>query len=286
MTASRSTVYVTDLDGTLLGSDARLSEGTREGLSCLLDDGLALTVASARSVVAMQQILEGLELRLPVVEFSGAFVSDFSTGRHLVTNALARDTVEDAYGMILAAGRLPFLSTFDGRSDRLYYSRILNEGMKWYLDDRVANGDPRVQHVDDLSGRLSEEVVCITVIDRPQPLLALCRSLDDRLGDTISMRQYESIYSPGWYWLTIYDAHATKDHGVDLMLDIAGLDGAELVVFGDSDGDISMFRRSDRSIAVANATEDLKAVASEVIGPNTDDSVVRFIENDREKACR
>ena len=61
----RAKVYVTDLDGTLLGEDARLSGRSRSGLVKLLEDGLLLTVASARSVVAMQRILSGVVLPLP-----------------------------------------------------------------------------------------------------------------------------------------------------------------------------------------------------------------------------
>ena len=53
--------------------------------------------------------------------------------------------------------------------------------------------------------------------------------------------------------------------------------GAELVVFGDNDNDVPMFEVADRALAVENATEKLRAYASEVIGPNESDSVVRRI---------
>jgi Cof subfamily protein (haloacid dehalogenase superfamily) len=280
MPASESIVYVTDLDGTLLTGSARLSPRTRAGLSGLLDDGLPLSIATARSVVAVRTILDGLSLPLPVVEFGGALVSELTTGHHLLINAIAPDAVEVIYEMVLSAGCLPFVSAFDGIADRLYYSGIRNEGMQWYLDDRVANHDPRVTRVEDLSGRLSDQIVCLTVIDRRAPLVALMGSLAARFGDALYMREFESIYSHGWHWLTIYDARATKDQGVASMLRVAGLDGAEVVVFGDSDGDIPMFRAADRSIAVANATDGLLALATEVIGPNTEDSVVKFLELD------
>jgi hydroxymethylpyrimidine pyrophosphatase-like HAD family hydrolase len=52
-------VYVCDLDGTLLGPDARLSEFSRRGLNQLLSAGVQLTVASSRRTVSMRPLLAG-----------------------------------------------------------------------------------------------------------------------------------------------------------------------------------------------------------------------------------
>jgi hypothetical protein len=85
---NRSMFYVSDLDGTLLANNASLSEFSRAHLAQLLREGLSFTVASARSVVAMQLMLQGLPIQLPVVEFNGAFLSDLATGRHEVINSI------------------------------------------------------------------------------------------------------------------------------------------------------------------------------------------------------
>jgi hypothetical protein len=68
--------YVSDLDGTLLRSNATLSSYSKKILQQLLHEGLHFTVASARSVFSMWPILDGLRLSLPVIEFNGAFISD------------------------------------------------------------------------------------------------------------------------------------------------------------------------------------------------------------------
>ena len=280
MRCSGDTVYVTDLDGTLLGSDARLSTRTRAGLAKLLEEGLVLTIASARSVVAMQVMFDGLRLPLPVIEFNGAFISDLATGQHLVTNAIGTDVVGEVYRAILSAGCMPFVSTFDGDSDRLYYSEIRNPGMKWYLDDRISNRDPRVSRTEDLSSRLSEQVVSLTVIDRPEPLEELQLTLADEFGGVLAMQNFDSIYSPGWHWLTVHDARASKDQALTTLLRMRGLDAAEVVAFGDTDCDIPLFRVADRSFAVANASTELRSMATGVIGASSEDGVIEFLERE------
>ena len=54
----------------------------------------------------------------------------------------------------------------------------------------------------------------------------------------------------------------------------------ELVTFGDNANDIKMFKLSDRAIAVANGSDELKSHASHIIGTNDEDSVVKFITED------
>jgi 5-amino-6-(5-phospho-D-ribitylamino)uracil phosphatase len=73
-----STLYVRDLDGTLLRSDATLSGFARDGINRLLGAGVQLTLASARGTAGMRALLDGIRLRLPVIELNGAFVSDMA----------------------------------------------------------------------------------------------------------------------------------------------------------------------------------------------------------------
>jgi Cof subfamily protein (haloacid dehalogenase superfamily) len=280
MQTSGRRVYVTDLDGTLLDGTAALTERTRTGLAELLDEGMLFTVASARSVKAMQVILEGLALPLPVIEHNGSYISDLATGRHLVTNALAPSVADGAYETIRAAGRTPMVSSFDGKSDRLHYSEIANPGVAWYVEDRRANRDPRLTLTPDLESSLSEQVICLTVIDNRGVLEEIRGALIERFGDAIWARIFTNEYFSDRDWLTVHDARATKEQALARLMEDAGLSGSEVVAFGDSDNDLSLLRFADRGIAVENASAELKALANEVIGPNTSDSVVQFLERE------
>ncbi|MFP4056260.1 MAG: HAD hydrolase family protein [Candidatus Brocadiia bacterium] len=270
-------LYVSDLDGTLLRPDASLSPYARAQLARLLDDGLAFTVASARSVVSMQNILGDLPLRLPVVEMNGAFVSELATGRHLVAHAIAPDVLDPLYRLLRRRGHLPFLSTFDGHRDRLYYAALANEGMHWYRDDRRAAGDPRLREVDDLAACLAEHVVSLTLIERLPAAQAMADELAREFPGLLATNLFENTYLPGWYWLTIHDRRCTKDQALATLLQRLGGERPHLVVFGDHWNDLGLFRIADTAVAVANAADELKAQADIVIGPHHDDSVVRYL---------
>lgn len=273
-----ATFYVSDLDGTLLRNDARLSEASKAALQRLIADGLSFSVASARSVVSMRPLLDGLDLLLPVIEFNGAFVSDLRTGHHEIVNAIDPAIVPEVFDLLQRSSRSVFVSTFNGAADRLYYSEITNQGEQHYVSNRRACSDSRLRCISDLKAILGERVVCMTVIGRPDPLEEMARAAGERFADVLEMHLFENQYSPGWFWLTIHDARATKDQAIQEIRQRYGLDGHDLVVFGDHVNDVRMFRLANQAVAVANAHPDVKGVATQLIGSNEEDSVVRFIE--------
>jgi HAD superfamily hydrolase (TIGR01484 family) len=246
----------------------------------LLDDRISFTVASARSVVSMRPMLKGLKLHLPVIEFNGSFISDLESGHHYVINDIDVYVADDVYQLITKSGCVPFISTFDGTEDCLYYDAIINEGMQWYLDDRTFNHDRRLRSTTDLGDSLRDKVVCLTVIDRPERTKEVQAAVEATYSKSIRTQQFESIYSPGWSWLTFHDSRATKAQAIRTVLADYGLSEAELVVFGDGSNDVDMFLTADRAIAVANATEELKSCATQTIGVNSEDSVAKFIRDD------
>ncbi|MEH1858673.1 MAG: HAD family hydrolase [Nostoc sp.] len=275
-----NTVYVSDLDGTLLGDNAILSSFSKKILCELLHHGLQFTVASARSVVSMQVMLKGLNIRLPIIEFNGAFISDLDSGRHEIINSICPSVVESIYKLILEFGCVPFVSSFNGTEDCAYYKDIINDGMHWHLNDRLTSKDRRWRAIEDLTYSFREQVVCLTVIGHAHQLLELQGAIIDRHETSVETHLMENQYSPGWYWLTIHDYKATKDQAIRTLIETYGLQENEIVVFGDQINDIKMFKIANHAIAVANADAELKRYATLEIGSNIEDSVVKYIHQD------
>lgn len=228
----------------------------------------------------MKIILSSVTIRFPVIEFNGAFLSELATGEHLWTHALDPRLAIELFKMIQDAGHIPFLSTFDGKKDWLYCVSGWNPGMDWYVEDRRAKGDGRLCLVAETGIGLNEQVVCFTVIGEDSKLRPLAERLRCAWGTKIQIHYQENQYSPGWHWLTIHDCQATKDQAVRQFLKLARLEGAEIVAFGDAENDLGLFAVANHSVAVANALPSVRERADEVIGANTEDSVVLWLEKD------
>jgi Cof subfamily protein (haloacid dehalogenase superfamily) len=284
--AHRPYLYLSDLDGTLLNARGKLSARTKAGLLKLLEDDVPFSIASARSHFSISQIFGEMPFSLPIIEFNGAFITDYKTGEHLETNALPTDTAQELFDLIREHGQTPFVSTHDGRGDRVHFDELKNEAMAWYEQQRRRASDPRLRQTSDLRQVLSEEVVSFTVMDsREESVRSLRAAIVERFGDSLRHYCYENAYCRGTFWLTIHDRRASKHIAMESLRKRLG-DSAQIVAFGDNVNDIDMLKAANRAVAVENAIPELRAVAHDVIGHHETDSVIRFLlaENLRKSA--
>ena len=152
-------LYICDLDGTLLRSDATLSDFARDGLNRLIDAGVYLTVASARGTAGMRSLLAGVRLQIPVIELNGAFISEMQSGRHLASSVLSELDACAALEAILLTGVDPVISTWDGRRDRVHFGSRTNDSISWYVEEKRRHRDPRLTPCDDLVAIAKTEAV-------------------------------------------------------------------------------------------------------------------------------
>ncbi|MCT4564925.1 MAG: HAD family hydrolase [Maledivibacter sp.] len=273
-------IYISDLDGTLLRNDATLSEYSRKNLIEIINRGINFTIASARSIYSIQRILKGLPFKLPVIEFNGAYISDFNTGEHLIINDIHSELCFDLLTLMDKYNGIPYVSTFDGEKNNLYYRETNNYGMEWYLNDRIRMNDKRLRRVNDFRKIVKEHIVCFTIINKKEKLIELEKELKYRYAHALEIHIMENKYSPGWYWLSIHDKKATKARAIQTLRNTMDLNNHETIVFGDEVNDVHMFKMADKAVAVKNAKAELKKHAKEIIGRNEEDSVVKYILKD------
>lgn len=271
------TLFVSDLDGTLLGPGAALSEFSRRALRGMIADGMLFTVATARSTPSIRRLLADVALPLPVIELNGAFVSDLATGRHLVVQALAADVAAAVMARIRRRGLGAFIATTAGDEDHLYHGEPQNPGMAWYRDEKLAMGDPRLRAVADPEVALGERVVGFTLFAGREVVGELAAELRGELAERVQLHGFENFYCPGWWELSIHDRSATKASAIAELRRSLDLEGSRLVVFGDGINDLDMFAHADHAVAVENAVPELRAVASEIAGRHDEDGVVRWL---------
>jgi len=279
----RRHLYVSDLDGTLLDERGGLSDRTKKGLVALLKQDVDFTVASARSYSSIKSIFGDFPFRLPIIEFNGGFITDYATGEHIETNALESSLATEVFDQVVKSGQRPFVSTFNGREDCLYYDELINTAMLWYENRRRRAKDRRLRRTRDLRATMQEQVVSMTVMAQSEASIsALKNDLEARYGERLKLYSYENAYSLGSWWLTIHAERASK-HIALLTLRDRFLPGARITAMGDNFNDLDMLRVADHAIAVENAVPALQQIAHRVVGHHRTDSVVRFMEDEVRK---
>ncbi|MBE6760415.1 MAG: HAD family phosphatase [Ruminococcaceae bacterium] len=269
------TLYLTDLDGTLLTGSQRVSERTCEILNRLTADGLRFSFATARSRFSSRRAVDGLEPRLPMIVYNGTFIQDITSGQVLHGNYLDHEKASDIIDWYIRRGIFPIVySLVDGRE---HFSYVPERSCRALLDFvATREGDPRLR-ATDIDGLYDGDIFYITAMGDDQVLTEGSELFS--ADSTLNCLLYPETYT-GDLWLEIMPAAASK---AVAALKLKGLLGCDrLVCFGDGVNDIPMFQAADECYAVANAAPELKAMATDIIGSNEEDAVALWLEQNAE----
>lgn len=262
------TLYVTDLDGTLLRSNERTSEFTNQTINDLAARGMLFSYATARSYVTSVKVTRGMDAHIPLIVYNGAFVIDHGTGEIMLSNFFGPE-IQALLSELLVHEIYPIVYAFvDGVEKFSYLPEKCTWGMQAFIDSR--KGDRRDNPVAGAHELLRGEIFYISCIDEADKLAPFYEKYKDQYHTVY----HRDIYS-GAQWLEIMPLAASKSNAIAQLK--ARLDCDHLVVFGDGKNDIDMFQMADESYAVANAAPELKAIATGVIGSNDEDAVAKWL---------
>lgn len=263
------TLYVSDLDGTLLHSDQRTSDFTNRVIGELVEQGMLFSYATARSYVSSHRVTAGLTARIPVILYNGTSILDSVTGEMLLHNFFPQAEVRDVIRDLLAGGVKPIVYAYvDGAAKFSYLVEEINPAVRDFVATRP--NDPRDRPVHSVSELLTGEIFYITCIDEREKLIPFY----EKYEETYHCVSQRDIYSGEW-WLELMPRAATKANAIRQLAQRLACD--HIVVFGDGVNDMDMFRMADEAYAVENAVPELKALADGIIGSNDADGVARWL---------
>lgn len=273
-----TTLYATDLDGTLLGPDARVSSRSQAVLERLRDDGVLLTCATARSWTTAQRVLGPVRFAVPMVLYNGVFTFDAVAGRLLDQHTLPVAVVEAVYEVLRAHGVPPLAYSMatDCQEHVSWVVGAENAGIRSFCRDRP--DDPRNAPRDAWGALPVDGVFTLDAIGDLVEIEAVAAAVRQRIADlgvACEVRVAPDTYHPEEVWLDVSPAGTSKASALVALQHRLGAD--RLVVFGDNVNDLPMFAVADESYAVANALDEVRLAATGVIGANTEDGVAGWL---------
>lgn len=263
------TLFLSDLDGTLLRSDQTTSPFTNETINSLVSQGMLFSYATARSYHTARKVASGIVARMPLIVYNGTFIIDNVTQELLLKNFFDKEQAIRIWRDLMEAGVQPIVYCFDrGREQFMYRPDRVNGDTREFLDRR--RGDVRDTPVDSDDALMRGDTFYFTCIDTKEKLLPLYEKYRE---------ECRCVYAPDIYsgaqWLELMPPAASKANASRQLAKMMGCD--RIVAFGDAVNDIPLFEAADECYAVSNAADELKARATGVIGSNDEDAVARWL---------
>jgi len=274
-------VFITDLDGTLLNDDGQLSNESRNILTALIDNGVKFTVASARSIDSIREVIKDLPINMPIIEFNGSYISDYHSGEKLLVNHMNRSYNEKIYDIIESHNVSMIITTHENDSDYITFNtKNMKLGALHYIDYRKSHDNGRLINTENVKRVLDKDIICFNIIDKENIVKEIHDKLIETFGDELEVHMMRGTYSEEWYWLNVADPSGTKAHAIKTFKEMFLKDTDILYVFGDNNNDLGMFEIADVPVALENSILQLKQLSKVQIGYNYDNSVAKYIEKE------
>lgn len=265
------TLFVTDLDGTLLTKEQRVSSYSCEHLNRLIASGLRFTFATARSAESAKRATAGLDLGIPVVLYNGGLLYDFHSEKTLRAILLSEEEKRYILDVLKSFGIHPFVyAAQEGREKVKWVAESETEGIRRYLFRR--QGESRLDPVHSDEELLRDYVFYFHCIGARELLEQAWNILkyDPRFICIFHQEMYQNDF-----WMEISPKAATKANSVAFLREYLQCD--KVVCFGDTANDSDMFDVCEEKYAVMNADQWLKEKATGVIGYCEEDGVCKWL---------
>ncbi len=269
------TLYVTDLDGTLMRNDMTISEESVRIINQLIDNGILITYATARSFHSAYTITKNIRFKLPVITRNGTTFADQIAVKEQETSFFSIGVLKELKELLPVIYRCGFTSKYiDGEMYKMYQGGVKSKEFQGYLDYYHSIGDTRMRMVDDIEKQFEGDISYITLISTREELLPYYEAVKES-------NRWETVFQKDTYreeyWLEICPKDATKAKAVLKLKD--RLECERLVVFGDSINDLPMFEIADEAVSVSNARPEILSAADHIIGSNESDAVAKYIRS-------
>ncbi|MCM1157765.1 MAG: HAD family hydrolase [Bacteroidales bacterium] len=267
-------LFVSDLDGTLLNSEAKVSDITANLLNRAIDKGLEFTVSTARTPTTALKIVEGIHLSLPVMMMNGVLIYDMRTGQYIQKQVMDESVVMVVLGMIKVKGLNCFLYGLTDNQFYAYYDSVESTSLNYFRNERIMKYNKKFTEVEDLSLTAGKDIIYCMLREPKEKLEGLHRELSVVKG--IKTDFYPDIYSEDYYMLEVYSEKASKKEALHYLRNAGHYDS--VIGFGDNLNDKALMEASDYFYAVSNAHPEIQNMADSIIPSNDEDGVARFIE--------
>ena len=255
----------TDLDGTLLNSNRKISQENLDAIEYFKDNGGYFTFITGRMpfYASNKPMYEAVRPNAPIGCINGGGVFDLDTNSYIWTQQLPRKALELVQ---LVHDRIPAMGYQINAFDKAFFCRDDAVMLSFRKNTGLPPLSCRIQDIDEPSSKV---IFGIQSEDDLEQLVSLLQS-HPAAAEFDYIRSEETLYE-------ILPKGVSKGAVLPKLAEHLHIDPQKIIAVGDYNNDISMLRQAGIGIAVANATEEAKAAADRITVSNDEHAIAKII---------
>ena len=273
-----STLFVSDLDGTLLGPDRKVSPESVRLINEAVSDGAMFSVATARTPATVGPLLDNIESPLPFVVMTGAAIWDRGCNRYIHASFHREETARRLVELYRKHGLSSFVYMLgDDNLIHIYHLGEMSDLERGFMEERLHTPYKKFHILDGDDAVLPERLDRVLLFYCMRPTSEV-EPVYDEIKDSGDLRAvfYHDMYGDEIALMEVFGPEASKANAVRRLAEMVGAD--RIVAYGDNVNDLPILKIADDAVVVENAVEEARLAAGRVIGPNNEDSVAKDIK--------
>lgn len=265
-------LIATDMDGTLLNSQNKISHRNREVLFKAVEEGIYIVLSTGRILKSALYYGNTIGLSSPIIACNGALISCENGKDILYENPMDMASIKNVIKLAEESG----IYYHFYNANTFYSKEISDKMLKFYesyennLEKQQINLELFQNPMEILNEKSPIIYKFVFIEDDEDKLLEFRKKLENVEGINISSSWYNNI--------EVMNKGVSKGTGLEYLIKKLNIDKSEVVAIGDNENDISMFNMAGLAIGMKNGAESIKEHVHVITNTNDEDGVAKAIE--------
>ena len=257
-------LIATDLDGTLLNDDTKITDYNKNILKKLMERGIDVVIATGRPISAMSFYYKELQNNSESIVFNGAMVVD-KNFNCIFSSPLKNNIVLDIINL--------YKDKYINNTSLNIYSMkeyiVAKDNFKFQTHTEKVDNKNKVIGLENFNNNM--EVQKMIILGENDVLVDIKKTIDSLF--TV----HTSFSEP--HFLEILSENANKANALKWLCDKKGIDRNSVIAFGDNYNDMEMIEFAGVGVAMGNAESYVKNNSKYIADTNNNNGVGVFLRD-------
>ncbi len=259
-----------DIDDTLNPSNSKTSERTKEVMKKLKEKGIKVVVNTGRS--AKYAVEKSIEAHLSeyTISSNGAEVYNYHERKEIFSKPIPEEITKEIYNYCITHDMTIILNCLENRFINIKDYKYNSEPAIYFEDIDTVLKENKINQLVILSSNFDRMLALPNMFKEKFPSLKVVHS-------SIGLIEEKRVKGKEYYHDLVLE-NTAKSTGIVELLDYLDIDSERAIAIGNGYDDICMCDVVGTSVAVENANQTLKEVATYITDTSENDGVAKILE--------